>query len=155
MLKIHSSKAWFLYHRYDRWEKKVKWSQRSYRSDGNLFQAIVAIAETTIAEIELFPSQQSLSVNCYDCWKVVSIWSLWSLNFFFKVIAAIHMETMLKRLSFPNCSWGNIPLDPTEHEKIIKSWLIQWGEKGMGEPGRIESGRRAGSGREKGGKWDQ
>ena len=42
------------------------------------------------------------------------------------------METMLKRLSFPNCSWGNIPLDPTEHEKIIKSWLIKWGEKGGG-----------------------
>ena len=66
-----------------------------------------------------------------------------------------YMKTMLKRLSFPNCSWGNIPLDPTEHEKIIKSWLIQWGEKGVGGPGRIESGRRAGSGREKGGKWDK
>ena len=63
-----------------------------------------------------------------------------------------HMETMLKRLSFPNCSWGNICLDPTEHEKIIKSWLIEWGEKGVGEPGRIESGRRAGSGRKKG--WE-
>ena len=73
---------------------------------------------------------------------------------FFHSDRSNHMETMLKRLSFPNCSWGNIPLDPTEHEKIIKSWLIQWGEKGMGEPGRIESGRRAGSGREKGGKWD-
>ena len=154
MLKIHSSKAWFLYHRYDRWEKKVKRSQRSYRSYGNLFQAIVAIAETTIAEIELFRSQQSLSVNCYDCWKLVSIWSLYRWTFF-QSDRSNHMETMLKRLSFPNCSWGNIPLDPTEHEKIIKSWLIQWGEKGVGEPGRIESGRRAGSGREKGGKWDK
>ena len=154
MLKIHSSKAWFLYHRYDRWEKKVKWSQRSYRSYGNLFQAIVAIAETTIAEIELFPSQQSLSVNCYDCWKVVSIWSLYRWTFFPKWSQQSY-GNHVKRLSFPNCSWGNIPLDPTEHEKIIKSWLIQWGEKGMGEPGRIESGRRAGSGREKGGKWDK
>ena len=45
-----------------------------------------------------------------------------------------------------------IPLDPTEHEKIIKSWLIQWGEKGVGEPERTESGRRAGSGREK--EWE-
>ena len=154
MLKIHSSNAWFLYHRYDRWEKKVKRSQRSYRSYGNLFQVIVAIAETTIAEIELCPSQQSLSVNCYDCWKVVSIWSLYRWTFFSKWSQQSY-ETMLKRLSFPNCSWGNIPLDPTEHEKIIKSWLIQWGEKGVGEPGRIESGRRAGSGREKGGKWDK
>ena len=74
---------------------------------------------------------------------------------FFQSDRSNHMETMLKRLSFPNCSWGNIPLDPTEHEKIIKSWLIQCGEKGMGEPGRIESGRRAGSGREKGGKWER
>ena len=91
---------------------------------------------------------------------------LWLLESGFHMIAMIaellfqsdcsnYMETMLKRLSFPNCSWGNIPLDPTEHKKIIKSWLIQWGEKGVGELGRIETGRRAGSGREKGGKWDK
>ena len=71
---------------------------------------------------------------------------------FFQSDCNNRMETMLKRLSFPNCSWGNIPLDLTEHEKIIKSWLIQWGEKGVGEPERTESGRRAGSGKEK--EWE-
>ena len=95
LMQLFLLKAWFPYVRYDccdhcdRWEKKkVRWLQRSY---GNHFPEFAA---TTIAEIEKILSRDRCHCDCYDRWKVVSLWSLWSLacdhcTFFFSVITVI------------------------------------------------------------------
>ena len=62
--------------------KKNKFSDHSDHNYGNHFPAIVAIAATTIAEIELFLS--------HDHWKVVSIMiAMIAANFFSSAIAEI------------------------------------------------------------------
>ena len=72
--------------------KKNKSSDHSDHNYGNHFPAIVAIAATTIAEIELFLS--------HDHWKVVSIKiAIIAANFFFlsdRRDRSDHMETRLK-----------------------------------------------------------
>ena len=68
--------------------KKVRRSERSY---GNHFPAIVAIAAKAITDIELD------RCRC-DRWGVVSIWSMWSLNFCFLSNRSDHMENGLKLL---------------------------------------------------------
>ena len=72
--------------------KKSKSSDHSDHNYGNHFPAIVAIAATTIAEIELFLS--------HDHWKVVSIMiAMIAANFFFlsdRRDRSDHMETRLK-----------------------------------------------------------
>ena len=66
--------------------KKNKSSDHSDHNYGNHFPAIVAIAATTIAEIELFLS--------HDHWKVVSIMiAMIAANFFF---LSDRMETRRK-----------------------------------------------------------
>ena len=76
-------------------EKKKKFSNRSDDSDlnyGNHFAAIVAIAATTIAEIELFLS--------HDRWKVISIMIAMIAELFFSLSdrsdSSDHMETRPK-----------------------------------------------------------
>ena len=81
LMQLFLLTAWFPYDRYDRWEKKSS--------------AIAAIIWKPL-------SSDRCRCDRYNRWKVVSLWSLWSLNIFFSAIVAIIWKPGLSYASLLN-----------------------------------------------------
>ena len=89
--------AWFPYDHYHRCDRCDRWAKQSSSivaitewSYGNHFLAIAAIAATTIAEIELFLSQQSLSLRSLESgFHMIAIIAALAELLFFSAITAM------------------------------------------------------------------